>query len=769
MKKALLSLIMAFVCLPTVFAQADADRVFVTLDTSTCTPFTWIDNATYSSDTTVTYTNGDTTFVLVYHNGGRIDLYNRVTKEVFGECSATFNNKTYTRSMTARDTIHPLEGCDSIIKVVVVLAKTDSSLTRTVCGSFTAPWGTTYTESVSIIDTNITSATDPTCNYNYSLNLTVNPEYLNQQVQIADGGCAYIWQHGTKTDPIIDLLPHTDTLTIAGGCDSIVTLMVNAYGGHRYDTTAVAACDFYKPTWRDTIFTSGNYDQAPVTDTTGNYHADANGHTECIIHRTLKLTIDNALTDTALVAVVDVPQTGCRYTWGNITITDTNKVHYQTFSTVAAGCDSLAALRVLSYTGHEYDTTYENSCDTIFRWTSGHPTFPGASSLYTYYNATGRSYYDTTVVVTLTDTVAHCNDHYVLKLQFYSKTANDSKQICDTNYAYRFRRFNQNAWVWDTAYFNTTGNYTVSDNGDTLYSRSSKGCLTANTLKLKIKSPVMAYRSETPDTIVGCNDVRVLLNGEYTPKIYHSCDTILSTDPYDRTYDACFDSLVRLHIVVNYSNITTTDTQACDMFYWPVDSTYYTHSVDKYIRLGRNADGCDDSAHLVLTINPTPIVTITGEWALSIPNDGTVLHAIPSESIKRYNWYINNAMQSTHADSLVVPAVTENTDVRLEATSYKNCTATNWITITTNLGIDDAEGLQVNLYPNPTSRYLNLESAEGISEVVIYNTVGQQVITRNGNSNHLVLDLGSLPTGHYTLRIMGTDGNSTTRTFIVNK
>ena len=33
----------------------------------------------------------------------------------------------------------------------------------------------------------------------------------------------------------------------------------------------------------------------------------------------------------------------------------------------------------------------------------------------------------------------------------------------------------------------------------------------------------------------------------------------------------------------------------------------------------------------------------------------------------------------------------------------------------------------------------------------------------------VVLDLGSLATGHYTLRILGTDGNSTTRTFIVNK
>ncbi|MBR5093087.1 MAG: T9SS type A sorting domain-containing protein [Bacteroidales bacterium] len=770
MKKALLSLIMAFVCLPTVFAQANADHVFVTLDTSTCTPFQWVNGVTYSNDTTATYTNGDTTFVLYYHFGGLLNLYNSVTEEVFGECSATFNGKTYTRTNTYRDTIHPLVGCDSIIKVKVILAKTDSVLTRTSCGSFTAPWGTTYTESVTILDTNITSATDPTCNYNFSLTLTVNPQYLNQQVQIADGGCAYIWHHGTKTDTIVDLLSHCDTLTTVGNCDSIVTLTVNTFSGHRYDTTVVAACDFYKPTWRDTIFVSGNYDQDTDTDTTGNYHADANGHKQCIIHRTLHLTIDNTLTDTAQVAIVDVPQTGCRYIWGDVTVTDTNKTHYQLFHTLAANCDSLAAIRVLSYTGHEYDTLFASSCDTLYQW-KRQSHYMTSFTRQDIYNTTGQSYVDTTAVVVLQDTVAHCTNHYVLKLKFYSNQSNDKQSVCDTNFMYRFRRYNQtsHAWVWDTAWFNTTGDYTTSPNGDTLYSRSNKGCLTARTLKLKIKAPVLSYRADTAITVTGCNSVQVLLNGEYTPKIYHNCDTTLSTDPSERTYEKCYDSLIILHVVVNHSTIHTTNVQACDSYYWDVDTTTYTHSVDKYVRLGLNADGCEDSAHLVLTINPTPVVTINGEWALGVPNEGTTLHAVADMPIKTYNWYINNALQSTHTDSLVVPAVTENTDVRLEATSQKNCTAVNWITITTNVGIDDVEGLQVNLYPNPTSRFLNLESAQGIHEVVIYNTVGQQVITRNGNGNHLVLDLGSLATGHYTLRILGADGNSTTRTFIVNK
>ena len=85
------------------------------------------------------------------------------------------------------------------------------------------------------------------------------------------------------------------------------------------------------------------------------------------------------------------------------------------------------------------------------------------------------------------------------------------------------------------------------------------------------------------------------------------------------------------------------------------------------------------------------------------------------------------------------------------------------------MGIDDVDGLNVNLYPNPTSRYLNVESAEGISTVVVYNTIGQQVIRRDINATAAQLDLGNLAVGTYTLQILSANGEQATRKFIVNK
>jgi membrane carboxypeptidase/penicillin-binding protein PbpC len=124
-------------------------------------------------------------------------------------------------------------------------------------------------------------------------------------------------------------------------------------------------------------------------------------------------------------------------------------------------------------------------------------------------------------------------------------------------------------------------------------------------------------------------------------------------------------------------------------------------------------------------------------------------------------------------DSLVIDRPTEanphNKTVRLETTSQYNCTGTSWVTVTYNVGIDDVDALKVSVYPNPASRYLNLESAEGISNVTVYNALGQQVIARSVNAENVQLDLSSLAIGNYTLRIVSLNGKESTRKFIVNK
>ena len=114
-------------------------------------------------------------------------------------------------------------------------------------------------------------------------------------------------------------------------------------------------------------------------------------------------------------------------------------------------------------------------------------------------------------------------------------------------------------------------------------------------------------------------------------------------------------------------------------------------------------------------------------------------------------------------------------DVHLVSTrTYANhgnhtCVANNWITVTSNVGIDDVETMIVNIYPNPTSRILNVQSASGIGEVVVYNALGQQVLRQQAAGERMQLDLGHLAAGSYTMTVTALDGEQATRRINIAK
>ena len=106
----------------------------------------------------------------------------------------------------------------------------------------------------------------------------------------------------------------------------------------------------------------------------------------------------------------------------------------------------------------------------------------------------------------------------------------------------------------------------------------------------------------------------------------------------------------------------------------------------------------------------------------------------------------------------------------LTASNGNGCPDSNWVTITfANIGIDEADAFDVNIYPNPATRIVNLRTAEAISTVSVYNAIGQQVMLRQGNGNTMQIDLYTLANGHYTMRIRTVEGHEAVRKFIVSK
>lgn len=92
-----------------------------------------------------------------------------------------------------------------------------------------------------------------------------------------------------------------------------------------------------------------------------------------------------------------------------------------------------------------------------------------------------------------------------------------------------------------------------------------------------------------------------------------------------------------------------------------------------------------------------------------------------------------------------------------------NGTISNWSNIaavTTGnscspaLSNEDFSNLKVSYYPNPTSNELYLNYNKEITEVIVYNLMGQKVLNQKYNALDVVLNLGQLPTNTYLVKVI---------------
>ncbi len=69
---------------------------------------------------------------------------------------------------------------------------------------------------------------------------------------------------------------------------------------------------------------------------------------------------------------------------------------------------------------------------------------------------------------------------------------------------------------------------------------------------------------------------------------------------------------------------------------------------------------------------------------------------------------------------------------------------------------EEAKGKSLNVYPNPATNILHIETYEGehiVGEYRVYNTVGKLLATKKVNSTKLSVDITNLPSGIYHLQV----------------
>ncbi len=737
MKKALFSLLLTIACVPMALAQQPAGVNIVDTTITACGSYTWIDGNIYTASTVATYQSNDTLYVLdLTVEAPRVDTAS--AHPLTGGCSVEWNNKHWETPGFFLDTIRVPGQCDSVVKIEVVLAGVDTlpTLEATECGSYAAPWGETLTQSVSATDTVIVSAS---CSLTVgTLNITILQPVVSATEEIASApGCSYSWNGIEVSEAGV---VYYDTLTAANRCDSVASVMVQSFTGSTHDTTPIVACDTY--THEGTTLT------ADTTITT----VDSSG--ACLAYHTLEIAIHPSYRDTAATAVRDVVA-GCTYNWFGRTLTpsDINTVFYA-YDASAANCDSLVAIRITSFTGVQHDTTNLDHCGR-YVWNHG-----GRRDTIT----TNGEYIDTTVTSSCTNI-----QHLMLTFSDRYDTVKPVDSAC-RSYTYTFTSRDGIAGHRDRATFTESGLHTVDENNVPIYSVDfASRCTTYHAVDMYIKSPRQIESGIDIDTVV-CDEFQLTFDGRQ--RTWNTTfDSIIMSGKYNVMI--CTETYGHLKLTTNHKSYNDITVKTCDYYVWEdFTNETYTRSttVEQVLPGTTNKAGCDSIGRLNLTINYTPVVVIEGEMELVRGEaNSTTLTAVCDEAIQSYKWYRNGQAQSETGNVLVVDNITDNVDIHLETTSANRCVANNYITVTYNVGIDPADAIAVNIYPNPASRYLNIESAETLQDIVVFNAIGQQVIVRNVSGDRASLDLGSLAAGNYTLRITSANGEQVTRKFIVNK
>jgi len=70
------------------------------------------------------------------------------------------------------------------------------------------------------------------------------------------------------------------------------------------------------------------------------------------------------------------------------------------------------------------------------------------------------------------------------------------------------------------------------------------------------------------------------------------------------------------------------------------------------------------------------------------------------------------------------------------------------------LAVNDKELVDVKIYPNPAKDIINLSALDNIDSVAIYNISGQRVISYLQGSSKISLDVSTLSTGMYIMKVL---------------
>ncbi|PZD78624.1 GEVED domain-containing protein [Mesonia sp. K7] len=165
-------------------------------------------------------------------------------------------------------------------------------------------------------------------------------------------------------------------------------------------------------------------------------------------------------------------------------------------------------------------------------------------------------------------------------------------------------------------------------------------------------------------------------------------------------------------------------------------------------------DACESQTRLAVTVEikdvaalptgPTNQDFVQGETILDLTVTGTNL-----------TWYTSN-------DGMIFTEVTDPSQVNLtdQTTYYVTQTPNGFcesdklpIKVHRVVGLDHPNFEGLVYYPNPVRDYLSIANRKAIDEIVVFNLLGQQVVSEKLNTTEAIIDMSYLAAGPYMVKI----------------
>lgn len=650
---------------------------------------------------------------------------------------------------------------------------------------FSPTTSTTYTVTVS--NTNCSATATATVNVNQTPTASVSPQSSavclgSSQLLTATGGGTYNWSNGGGASAGTTFTPaNTTTYTVTvtqNNCTATATATVTVNSlptasvtpataticaGGSQQLTASGGTTY---AWSSSLGSSALQSVSPTTNTT--YTVTVTNANNCTATASSTVTV-NPLP----VAAINGPTTICSglsatltasgggtYNWSNglgstaaVTVTPTNATTYTVTVTGTGNCTATASQTVsVQSTPTATITGSTTVCagESVNLTANGGNTYAwsnslGASATVTVAPTSATTY---TVTASLGVNCSASATHTVTVLQ--PTNSSFSQTIC----AGESFTFNGVALTQNGSYNDTTSN--------------SVGCDSVITLNLTVLTPISTTLNEAicSGGTYNFNGTPLTAAGQYfdTLSSINNCDSVvvlnlsitaapqITQHPAAASPAVCAGTTVSLTVTATGNNLayawkegsTTVGTNSNNY-----TSSALTSGSKVYTVEVSNTCGIDTSDPVSITVNALPVPTIT--------QSGFNLSTQPYTT---YQWKLNgddvgNATTQTYT-------ATANGTYTVFVTDANGCSAVSQAINVTGVSIDETKADNIQIYPNPATDVLMIETDIPVQTITVYDVSGKVVSSSISTNRISVIELAQ---GTYTINITTLNGKHFKKVF----